>query len=158
MLTLKKKTAELLASRVAEKFGQGLLTAEDIFAMLEYPPDKNMGDIALPCFRLSKTLRRSPVDIAKALADGLSAPEYSEVSALSGYLNFKISKKAFVSRVVNDIAAAGEKYGSPMCGAGKTVVLDYSSPNVAKPFHIGHLGTTVIGHSLKLLHEFAVYE
>ena len=158
MLTLKKKTAELLASRVAEKFGQGLLTAEDIFAMLEYPPDKNMGDIALPCFRLSKTLRRSPVDIAKALADGLDAPEYSEVSALSGYLNFKISKKAFVSRVVSDIAAAGEKYGSPMCGEGKTVVLDYSSPNVAKPFHIGHLGTTVIGHSLKLLHEFAGYE
>ena len=158
MLVLKKKTAELLAAAVSEKFGENLLTSDEIFSMLEYPPDKSMGDIALPCFRLSKTLRRSPVQIAEALADGLSCPEYSEVSAVSGYLNFRISTKAFARRVVEDIFKAGDKYGSPMCGEGKTVVLDYSSPNVAKPFHIGHLGTTVIGHSLKLLHEFAGYK
>ena len=158
MLVLKKKTADLLSLEVEKKFGQNLLSSDEIFAMLEYPPDKTMGDIALPCFRLSKTLRRSPVQIAEALKEGISCPEYVEVSAVGGYLNFKIDGQAFSKRVVNDIFEQGDKYGSPMCGEGKTVVIDYSSPNVAKPFHIGHLGTTVIGHSLKLIHEFAGYK
>ena len=158
MLELKKKTAALLAAAVDEKFGEGLLSAEEIIGMLEYPPDKSMGDIALPCFRLSKVLRRSPVQIAEALAAALSDPEFSEVSVAGGYLNIKIDLQAFSKRVVSDIERLGESYGSPKTGEGKTVVLDYSSPNVAKPFHIGHLGTTVIGHSLKLLHEFAGYK
>ena len=158
MIRLKKSAAELLAGAVNEKFGEGLLSADEIFAMLEYPPDKSMGDIALPCFRLSKTLRRSPVQIAETLASAVNSPEFSEVSAINGYLNFRINMGAFAKRVVSDISTLGEKYGSPMCGEGKTVVLDYSSPNVAKPFHIGHLGTTVIGHSLKRLHEFAGYK
>ncbi|MBQ7363719.1 MAG: arginine--tRNA ligase [Clostridia bacterium] len=158
MLALKKKTAALLAVCIADKFGEGLLTEDEIFGMLEYPPDKNMGDLALPCFRLSKTLRRSPVDIAKTLKDSFFCEEFSEVSALGGYLNFKISPSKFARRVVTDVLTHGEKYGSGMTGEGKTVVLDYSSPNVAKPFHIGHLGTTVIGHSLKLLHEFEGYK
>ncbi len=158
MLTLKKKTAELLARRTEECFGAGLLHADEIFGMLEYPPDSSMGDLALPCFRLSKTLRRSPVQIAQSLADGFACEEFSSVSAVNGYLNFKISPTAFAARVVGDVKEKGDKYGSPMDGEGRVVVLDYSSPNVAKPFHIGHLGTTVIGHSLKLLHEFAGYK
>ncbi len=158
MLILKKKTASLLAECIKEKFGDGLLSADEIFTMLEYPPDTSMGDIALPCFRLSRTLRRSPVQIAEILAENVSCDEFSSVSALNGYLNFKVSHTAFASRVVGDIDRLGDKYGSPMNGVGKKVVLDYSSPNVAKPFHIGHLGTTVIGHSLKLLHEFAGYD
>ena len=158
MLVLKKKTALILEAAVNEKFGEGLLSADEIFSMLEYPPDKTMGDLALPCFRLSKTLRRSPVQIAEALASAVDCAEFSSVSAVSGYLNFKINGQEFSKRVVADIFAHGGKYGSPLNGEGKTVVLDYSSPNVAKPFHIGHLGTTVIGHSLKLLHEFAGYK
>ena len=158
MLILKQKTAELLAECVKEKFGEGLLSTEEIFTMLEYPPDTSMGDIALPCFRLSRTLRRSPVQIAEILADFVKCDEFSSVSALNGYLNFKINHTAFATRVVSDVERLGDKYGSPMNGVGKKVVLDYSSPNVAKPFHIGHLGTTVIGHSLKLLHEFAGYD
>ena len=158
MLTLKKKTAELLAGAVSKLFGEGLLTESEIFEMLEYPPDTSMGDIALPCFRLSKSLRKAPPMIASALASEISCDEFSEINAMGGYLNFRISPTAFASRVVADIGKAGDKYGSPMTGEGKTVVLDYSSPNVAKPFHIGHLGTTVIGHSLKLLHEFAGYK
>ena len=117
-----------------------------------------MGDLALPCFKLSRTLRSSPVKIADTLAAALSSPLFSEVSAVNGYLNFRMNGSAFASRVLADIASDGDLYGSPKCGEGKTVVLDYSSPNVAKPFHIGHLGTTVIGHSLKLLHEFAGYK
>ena len=158
MLVLKNKTAELLAAAVAEKFGENLLSKEEIFTMLEYPPDKTMGDLALPCFRLSKTLRRSPVQIAEALSTAVSCPEFSEVSVAGGYLNFKIDSAAFSKRVLSDIFEKGEKYGSSMSGVGKRVVLDYSSPNVAKPFHIGHLGTTVIGHSLKLICEFEGYD
>ena len=158
MLILKKKTADLLADCIKEKFGEGLLSSDEIFGMLEYPPDTSMGDIALPCFRLSRSLRRSPVQIAEMLAAEVSCEEFSSISALNGYLNFKISPAAFASRVVADVEKLGDKYGSPMDGVGKKVVLDYSSPNVAKPFHIGHLGTTVIGHSLKLLHEFAGYD
>ncbi len=158
MLVLKKKTAELLALAVEKKFGENLLSSEQIYSMLEYPPDRTMGDLALPCFRLSKTLRRSPVQIAEILAGEEYCEELSEVSAINGYLNFKINNTAFMKRVVGEIFTLADSYGSPNCGEGKTVVLDYSSPNVAKPFHIGHLGTTVIGHSLKLIHEFAGYK
>ena len=158
MLTLKKKTADILEAAVKDGFGEGILSAADIFAMLEYPPDRSMGDLALPCFKLSKALRRSPVQIADALAAAVKCEEFSEVSAINGYLNFKINPASFAARVVSDVERLGDKYGSPMDGVGKTVVLDYSSPNIAKPFHIGHLGTTVIGHSLKLLHEFAGYK
>ena len=158
MLTLKKKTASLIADAVASGFGEGLLSAEEVFAMLEYPPDKTMGDIALPCFRLSRSLRRSPMQIAETLANSIKCEEFSSITAVNGYLNFKIDGTAFSRRVAGEVLTLGDKYGSPMNGEGKTVVLDYSSPNVAKPFHIGHLGTTVIGHSLKLLHEFAGYK
>ena len=157
MLVLKKKTAALICEAKNKSFGEGLLSADEIFTMLEYPPDKNMGDLALPCFRLSKALRRSPVEIAKKLSESVACEEFSEISALNGYLNFKMHGTNFAKRVVNEAIELGEKYGAPNIGEGKTVVLDYSSPNVAKPFHIGHLGTTVIGHSLKLLHEFAGY-
>ena len=157
MLNLKKNTAAALCALIAEKYPAATLTAEEILDMLEYPPDKAMGDLALPCFRLSKSLRRSPMEIAKTLAEGISLPELASVEVQGGYLNFRVDGTAFAKRVVGEISEKGEKYGSPMSGVGKTVVLDYSSPNVAKPFHIGHLGTTVIGHSLKLIHEFAGY-
>ncbi len=158
MLVLKKKTASLISEAINKNFGAGLLSEEEIFGMLEYPPDKTMGDLALPCFRLSKTLRRSPVEIAKTLAENVKCEEFSEVTALNGYLNFKTHGTNFAKRVIDEVLTLGEKYGAPNIGDGKTVVLDYSSPNVAKPFHIGHLGTTVIGHSLKLIHEFAGYK
>ena len=158
MLTLKKKTAGYISEAIAKSFGEGLLTEDEIFNMLEYPPDKAMGDIALPCFRLSKALRRSPAQIAETVAGSITEAEFASVSAVNGYLNFKIDGTAFGKRVINDVLNLGDNYGSPNNGEGKTVVLDYSSPNVAKPFHIGHLGTTVIGHSLKLLHEFAGYK
>ena len=158
MITLKKKTASLIVDAVSAAFGEGLLSAEEVFAMLEYPPDSTMGDIALPCFRLSKSLRRSPVQIAEMLAGAIKCEEFSAITAVNGYLNFKIDPTPFSKRVAGEVLSLSDKYGSPMNGEGKTVVLDYSSPNVAKPFHIGHLGTTVIGHSLKLLHEFAGYK
>jgi arginyl-tRNA synthetase len=158
MITLKKQTAERLAALMREAYPAAEISVDEIIPMLEIPPDPAMGDLALPCFKLSKLLRTSPIMIAEKLAPLLSGGEIARAEAVKGYLNLFLSGEAFAARVLSEIAARGDRYGSPECGEGKTVVLDYSSPNVAKPFHIGHLGTTVIGHSLKLLHEFAGYK
>ena len=137
--------------------GHGL-DEQKIAQMLEYPPDEKMGDIALPCFKLSKSLRMSPVMISEKIASQLTNSDIERIETVNGYLNIYIKKSYFSERILNSVLEKGEKYGSFSFGEGKTVVLDYSSPNVAKPFHIGHLGTTVIGHSLKKLHEFAGYK
>ena len=156
MIALKKRTAALLAERIAAEFPGAAPTADELFPWFEYPPDAAMGDLAFPCFRLSKTLRRAPEAIASALVGAFTGDTvYAKVEAVGGYLNFFFDGAGLAARVTAEVAERGETYGSPMDGVGKTVVLDYSSPNVAKPFHIGHLGTTVIGHSLKLLHKFA---
>ena len=159
MLTIKTMIAERLASGIAALGAPDALSVSELSAMLEYPPDENMGDLALPCFKLSRTLRRAPVQIAAALCDCLAGCEaVGKAEAVNGYLNITVSNEYLVNTVMGNILEKGATYGSSNEGAGKTVVLDYSSPNVAKPFHIGHLGTTVIGHSLKKLHEFAGYE
>lgn len=134
------------------------LDEKKIAQMLEYPPDEKMGDIALPCFKLSKSLRMSPVMISEKIASGLKNEDIDRIETVNGYLNIYIKKSYFSEKILDTILEKGEKFGSFDFGKDKTVVLDYSSPNVAKPFHIGHLGTTVIGHSLKKLHEFAGYK
>ena len=157
MQTIKLRIAEKIASAVLTINADAQLNAQDVAAMLEYPPDSNMGDLAFPCFRLSKTLRRSPVQIATTLTELLNDSAIDTVEAVNGYLNIKISNTYLAQSVLPEILDKKEKYGAQDFGKGKTVVLDYSSPNLAKPFHIGHLGTTVIGHSIKKLHEFAGY-
>ena len=158
MLKIKGIISEKITEKLLSENPQAGITAGDIFKMLEYPPDANMGDLALPCFKLSKIMRRSPVQIADALAISVSDECIENIQNVNGYLNIKISDKYLGDTVVKGIIDLGEKYGSSNEGEGKTVVLDYSSPNVAKPFHIGHLGTTVIGHSLRKLHEFSGYK
>ncbi|MBQ6846561.1 MAG: arginine--tRNA ligase, partial [Oscillospiraceae bacterium] len=156
MKTLKKELALKLSSSILDKFSVDI-SADEVISLMEYPPDSSMGDIAIPCFKLAKALRKAPPMIASSLADGLESPIIEKSEAVGGYLNLYLSASALCDHVLSEISNEKEKYGSPNNGEGKTVVLDYSSPNVAKPFHIGHLGTTVIGHSLKLLHEFAGY-
>ena len=158
MLKIKLQIAEKILVGVKSINADAELTAQDIAGMLEYPPDVTMGDLAFPCFKLSKALRRSPVQIAATIADGLGGGVIASAEAINGYLNIKISNEYLGENVLPEILQKGENYGAPDMGKGKTVVLDYSSPNVAKPFHIGHLGTTVIGHALKRLHEFAGYK
>ncbi len=159
MKKLKQEAASLILEAAAKVFpGAEMPSAEEIVTLLEYPPDSTMGDLAFPCFRLSRVLRTAPPKIAAALAEAIGGDTFARAEAVGGYLNFFADTAALTERLLGDIAAEGEEYGSPRIGEGRTVVLDYSSPNVAKPFHIGHLGTTVIGHSLKLLHEFAGYK
>ena len=157
MLSLKRSIAENIAKKLVAAYPAAEMSAPDIADMLEYPPDSKMGDLALPCFKLSKTLRNAPPRIAAALAEGFECEGVESAEALGGYFNLKISRKYLEEKVLPEILDKKEKYGAPSIGEGKTVVLDYSSPNVAKPFHIGHLGTTVIGHAIKKLHEFAGY-
>ncbi len=157
MRTIKKQIAEALLDGVRMMKSDAELTAEDIQSMLEYPPDSAMGDLALPCFKLSKLLRNAPVRIAAELSEKLSLSSVAKAEAVNGYLNIFLSDSYLCGEVLPQVLSQKEKYGAPDLGQGRTVVLDYSSPNVAKPFHIGHLGTTVIGHSLKRLHEFAGY-
>lgn len=157
MQTIKLRIAEKIATAVLAINAEAQLNAQDVAAMLEYPPDSNMGDLAFPCFKLSKTLRRSPVQIAATLTELLNDSAIDTVEAVNGYLNIKISNTYLAESVLPEILDKKENYGAQDFGRGKTVVLDYSSPNLAKPFHIGHLGTTVIGHSIKKLHEFAGY-
>ena len=133
------------------------LTKEDVMAMFEYPPDSSLGDIAFPCFKLSRVLRKAPPIIAKELSETFKSGVISKAEAVNGYLNIFVSSEYLIKNVLLEIENKGESYGSDSYGNGKVAVFDYSSPNVAKPFHIGHLGTTVIGHSLKKLHEFVGY-
>lgn len=157
MLSMKKMISEAIETQIHLMNPAAELNAEAIASMLEYPPDGAMGDLALPCFKLSRTLRNAPQKIAASLAENLQLPLFSRVEAVNGYLNMFLDGNYLAQHVLPEVFAKGTAYGSLDTGCGKTVVLDYSSPNVAKPFHIGHLGTTVIGHSLKKLHEFAGY-
>lgn len=153
MTELKKQIADALCAAAG-----GALDAETLSAAFEYPPSADMGDLAFPCFRLSKTLRKAPPVIAAELAQDFSAPAVAHVEVVGGYLNFFLDKEYLVRHALTRILHADAPYGSSTDGAGKTALFDYSSPNVAKPFHIGHLGTTVIGHSLKKLHAFAGWD
>ncbi|MBE6659123.1 MAG: arginine--tRNA ligase [Ruminococcaceae bacterium] len=158
MNQLKQAAAAAILAKINALTDSADLSAADIVGMFEYPPDPKMGDLAFPCFKLAKTLRQAPPKIAASLSDGLSIPGISRVDVAGGYLNMFTDKSGMAANTVNTILAKKETYGANDEGVGKTVVLDYSSPNVAKPFHIGHLGTTVIGHSLKKLHAFCGYD
>lgn len=158
MLEIKKEIAQNIAQIIKNINSQAELGEQDILAMLEYPPDEKMGDLALPCFKLSRTLRMAPPKIAETVAESFSVQSVKKAEAVNGYFNIYLDGEYLAKKVVAESRKKGDKYGAPDIGEGRTVVLDYSSPNVAKPFHIGHLGTTVIGHSLKKLHEFAGYK
>ena len=122
------------------------------------PPNSEMGDYALPCFKLAKVFRKNPAVIAEELKNAFEPDEViSEVSAVNGYLNFSVNKANLAKNVLNEILSSGEKYGSSDMGNGKTICIDYSSVNIAKPFHIGHLSTTVIGGALYKLYKFLGY-
>lgn len=144
---------------IAERIHIDGMTADDIAALVTAPPNQEMGDYALPCFRFAKALRKSPVAIAEDLAASFSIDEViTEVSAVNGYLNFKVDRNSFSARVLKDVLEKGARYGSSDKGNGKTVCIDYSSINIAKPFHIGHLSTTVLGSSLYKIFNFLGYK
>ena len=134
------------------------LTLEEIVALIEVPPNKEMGDFAFPCFKLAKVFRKAPNMIAADLAENIEDNgAISKVMPLGGYVNFFVNKSQLAETVINDVLTKKEKYGHTDLGQGKAVVIDFSSPNIAKPFHIGHIRTTVIGNALYKIYDSQGY-
>ena len=143
---------------LAEKLASCGIDKEEIEAAIAVPPDNKMGDYALPCFKFAKVMRKSPVAIAEELKNTFATDDaISEVEAVNGYLNFRVNRTALVKETLEKIAEQGEAFGSSDMGNGKTICIDYSSVNIAKPFHIGHLSTTVIGGALYRIFKFLGY-
>ena len=144
---------------ISEKLQVEGVTSAEIYELLALPPNTEMGDYALPCFKFAKLMRKSPVMIAEELKNIYPTDEVvCEVSAINGYLNFKINKTGFVKGTLDKILNEKDGYGSANLGEGKTICLDYSSINIAKPFHIGHLSTTVLGGALYRIYNFLGYK
>ena len=134
------------------------LTLEEIVALIEVPPNKEMGDFAFPCFRLAKVFRKAPNMIAADLAESIEAKdEISKVMPRGGYVNFFVNKSQLAENVIKDVLTKKENYGHSDLGQGKAVVIDFSSPNIAKPFHIGHIRTTVIGNAVYKIYDAQGY-
>ncbi len=152
MIDFKQKIAEQI-SNIAN------LPKNKVYEYIEIPSDKKMGDFAFPCFRLAKELKKSPQLIAEDLKNKMCFDEniIDEIDNLNGYLNFKVSKQSMIKAVLEEISIKQEHYGESEIGRGKNVVFDYSAPNIAKPFHIGHLRSTVIGGALYKIYKALGY-
>ncbi len=132
---------------------------DNVLSMMEVPPNSDLGDFAYPCFKLAKEFRKAPPMIAAELKDKFSDSLYiSEVKATGPYLNFFVNNELFAKNVITEVLEKGSDYANSKSGEGKMIVLDYSSPNIAKTFHVGHIRSTVIGNALKNIYDKLGYD
>ena len=149
------KFKDIIANEISKKTE---IVLEEIISYIEIPPSKSMGDYSFPCFKLAKTLKKSPNIIAKELEEKLEfdKSEIEEIKIDGGYLNFFVNKKTLAKEVLTEFDNSKELYGSED-KKDKTILVEYSSPNIAKNFHIGHLRTTIIGAALYNIYKFLGY-
>ncbi len=139
-----------------EEIGLG---REEILSLIEIPPEPQMGDYAFPCFKLAKTMRKAPPMIAKDLAEKLEASSpFSRIEALGPYVNFFVDRNFRTKKVLDAILKGEQVYGSSDLGHGKRVIVEFSSTNIAKPFHMGHIRSTVIGNALRNIYDKLGFE
>ena len=156
MIDYKKQIAEIIKAALPK---EAELTLEQVEEMVEVPQDNKMGDYAFPCFRLAKALRKAPPLIAQELVGNISENEGIEkVEQVNAYVNFFVSKGDMSRSTLKEVVSKGDDYGKAKDGEGKTVIVEYSSPNIAKPFHIGHIRSTVIGLSIYKIYEALGYK
>ncbi len=158
-MDMKTRIAELTRETLVSCWpeAEGLPGTEEVRGLLAVPPDPAMGDYAFPCFRLAKVLRTAPPKIAETLCGAWTHADTASARPVNGYMNFFLNRENFARQTMTQLLAEGERFGSSEEGKGKTICLDYSSINIAKRFHIGHLSTTMIGHSLKRIYDFLGY-
>lgn len=151
-MDIKQNIAKTIAANVGAD-------AAELCEWLETPPNPDMGDVAFPCFKLAKTMRKAPNMIAASLAPALGEINgISRIEPMGGYINFFADKTSFARTTLERVLDEGARYGGSDVGSGKTVCLDYSSINIAKPFHIGHLSTTAIGNALRRIYDHIGYK
>ena len=151
---MKKKICQYLSKVLVE------MSEEELMKTMEIPPEEKMGDLALPCFVMAKKMRKNPMLIAAELAEKLNEQNdelgIEKVESVGAYCNIHLKRDLFVEKCFESLQK--DKYGVSQIGAGKTVCMDYSSPNIAKNFHVGHLRTTVIGNSLYKIYQKLGYD
>lgn len=152
MVNYKERIAEIISSKIDD------LSLEDTIELLEIPQDSKMGDYAFPCFRLAKVMRKAPQMIAADITESIKGESlFSDVQQVNAYVNMFLSKEGYIKSTLEE-AIDGENFGKSSMGEGKTVIVEYSSPNIAKPFHIGHIRSTVIGNSIYLIYDALGYK
>ncbi|MDM7518890.1 arginine--tRNA ligase [Lactococcus lactis] len=147
-----------LVSQALSAAIDGVLGVEQIAAIIEKPKSSDLGDLAFPAFQLAKTLRKSPQIIAGEIAEKIDTKGFEKVIAVGPYVNFFLDKNATASEVIREVLTEGEHYGDANIGQGGNVPIDMSAPNIAKPFSIGHLRSTVIGDSIAKIYEKLGYQ
>ncbi len=148
---------EIIADRISNIVTE--IEKEEIEMLIEIPTDNKLGDYAFPCFRLAKALRKSPALIAKEIKTGLAEESlFDRVENLNAYVNIFLNRGAYIGQTLYFVAKEGNRFGSSNIGKGRKVIVEFSSPNIAKPFHIGHIRSTVIGNAIYKIYDFLGYD